>query len=226
MAGAARVRIKICCIMSEREARLAVAHGADALGLVGEMPSGPGVIDEALIARIAAQAPPPVATFLLTSRQTVAGIVEQHRRARTTAVQICDRLPEGGHAELRLLLPGVKLVQVIHVTGPAAVEEAIAVAPLVDALLLDSGNQAAEVKELGGTGRAHDWSLSRRICERSDAPVFLAGGLRPDNVGRALDEVRPFGLDVCTGVRSDGVLDPAKLDAFVRAVATATRLAR
>lgn len=204
--------------MNEVEADLAVTHGADALGLVSEMPSGPGVIDESLIAHIARRVPPPVATFLLTSRQTAAGIIEQHRRVRTTTVQICDHLLEGSHAELRDALPGVKLVQVIHVASQASLAEALNAAPHVDALLLDSGNQTAAVKELGGTGRRHDWAISRQIRERSPVPVFLAGGLRVHNVCDAIVAVRPFALDLCTGVREDGRLDAAKLDAFMAAV--------
>lgn len=210
-------RVKVCCIASEDESRCAIDLGASALGLVGEMPSGPGVIDDERIRAIAASVPPPVATFLLTSRQSVAGIVEHHRKVRTTTVQIVDALREGDYRELRDALPGVKLVQVIHVTGPESIDEALRCADEVDALLLDSGNPALAIKELGGTGRVHDWSFSRSIRERAQVPVFLAGGLRVDNVRRAIDEVGPFGLDLCTGVRTAGALDPAKLAAFLRA---------
>ena len=211
-------RVKICCIRSVDEARLAVAHGAAALGLVSAMPSGPGVISEELIAEIAASAPPPVATFLLTSRQSAEEIIAQHRRCRTNTIQLCDQLPAGSHAELRRALPGIALVQVIHVTGAVSVDEALAVAPQVDALLLDSGNPRLAVKELGGTGRVHDWSVSRRIREQSPKPVFLAGGLRADNVRRAVAAVRPFGLDLCGSVRTDDVLDGQKLRNFFAAL--------
>ncbi len=218
MEATLRPRIKICCIASPEEAWLAVRHGASALGLVSAMPSGPGVIPESAIAAIAAVIPPPVATFLLTSLQDPEAIVAQQRRLRTTTVQICDRLPQGAHRGLREALPGIGLVQVVHVTGPESVDEAREVAADVDALLLDSGNQALAVKELGGTGRRHDWGLSRRIREAVPLPIFLAGGLRPENAGEAIREVGPFGLDLCTGVRTAGALDPSKLLAFVAAV--------
>jgi phosphoribosylanthranilate isomerase len=210
-------RVKICCIMSHAEAAVAIGAGADAIGLVSAMPSGPGPIGEELIASIAAATPPPVATFLLTSRQSTAEVIAQHRRCRTTAIQIVDRLAEGAHAALREALPGVRLVQVVHVQGPESVDEAVRLAPHVDALLLDSGNQRAAVRELGGTGRVHDWSLSRLIRQAVSKPVFLAGGLRPENVGEALAAVGPFGVDVCSGVRTGGRLDPAKVAAFIRA---------
>lgn len=214
MQPTARPRVKICCIASLDEAWTAIRHGASALGLVSAMPSGPGVIAGDLIAEIAARVPPPIATFLLTSRQDAESIIAQQRRTAVNTIQICDRLEVGSYGDLRRAMPGIDLVQVIHVRDPQSIEEALAVAPYVDALLLDSGNQSAPVKELGGTGRTHDWSLSRRIREAVEVPIFLAGGLNSGNVVEAIREVGPFALDVCTGVRTDGKLDEAKLTAF------------
>lgn len=197
---------------------MAIEHGASALGLVSAMPSGPGPIPESLIAEIAATIPPGVSSFLLTCQQDVAAIFDQQRRLRVNTIQICDRLPAGYHRLLREALPGVSLVQVVHVTGPEAVAEAVEVAPHVDAVLLDSGNQSLTIKELGGTGRTHDWSLSRKIREAIDVPMFLAGGLNPHNVAAAIEEVQPFGIDVCSGLRTDGALDRRKLAEFFNAI--------
>ena len=208
--------IKICCISSHEEARLAIESGAEILGLVSAMPSGPGVIDEELIASIAASVT--AQTFLLTSLCDAEEIIEQHRRCGTTAIQLCDALPEGSYARLREALPNVRLVQVIHVTGDASYDEAMTAARDVDALLLDSGNPALQIKELGGTGRVHDWSISRRICSDAGAPVFLAGGLRPENVAEALTLTGATGVDICNGVRTEGWLDREKLERFVAAV--------
>jgi len=196
---------------------MAIEAGASAVGLVSAMPSGPGPIPEALIVEIAATIPPGVSSFLLTCKQDAASIIDQQRRLGVNTIQICDRLTEGTYKDLRESLPGVALVQVVHVTGPEAVDEAIAVAPHVDAVLLDSGNQSLAVKELGGTGRTHDWSLSRKIRESIEAPLFLAGGLNPSNVAAAIREVQPFGIDVCSGLRTNGNLDPQKLTAFFEA---------
>lgn len=211
-------RVKICCIASVDEARMAIDCGAAAIGLVSAMPSGPGPIPEELIAEIAATVPPGVATFLLTCKPDIEAIIDQQRRLRVNTIQICDRLENGNHEQLRKALPGVSLVQVIHVTGPESVAEAVSVAPFVDAILLDSGNQSLPVKELGGTGRTHDWSVSRKIRESVSVPIFLAGGLRSDNVRKAIDAVRPFGVDVCSGVRTNGQLDEAKLSSFFEQV--------
>ncbi len=211
-------RVKVCCIGSTEEARIAIRHGASALGLVSNMPSGPGVISEDLITEIAASAPPGVATFLLTSLQDAGAIIEQQRRCGTNTIQICDHLLSGSYAEMRRAMPGIKLVQAIHVAGEESVEAVIATAPHVDAILLDSGNQKLEVKELGGTGRTHDWAISRRIVANVRIPVFLAGGLHRENVADAIREVRPYGIDLCSSLRTDGRLDEAKLEQFVRTV--------
>jgi phosphoribosylanthranilate isomerase len=210
--------VKVCWIASTNEANLAVSGGAAALGLVSAMPSGPGVIGEALIAEIVAQVPPTVATFLLTSLQHADAIVEQHARCRTSVLQLVDHVEPEELRALRSRLPGIRLVQVIHVRDDSSVEQALAVAPLVDALLLDSGNASLAVKELGGTGRIHDWQLSAKIRASVDKPVFLAGGLSAANVAEAIGIVRPFGVDLCTGVRVAGALDPARLAAFMAAV--------
>lgn len=197
---------------------MAVRYGASALGLVSAMPSGPGPISEDLIAEIAARVPPPVATFLLTCRQDAQSIIEQQKRTRVNTLQICDHLEPAAFRELREAMPGVRLVQVIHVHGPESLEEAVEAARHADAILLDSGRPQAAVKELGGTGRVHDWSVSRQIREAVEGPVFLAGGLKPENVREAIEQVSPFALDLCTGVRTEGKLDEAKLAAFFREV--------
>jgi len=215
-------RVKICCISSIAEARMAIELGASALGLVSAMPSGPGVISEEQIAEIAATIPPPIASFLLTSQQSVQAIVAQQRSCRTNCIQLCDSVTSGSLHDLKAALPGVSIIQVIHVTGPESVDEAVAVAVSVDAILLDSGNPSLAVKELGGTGRRHDWSLSRKIRERVSVPIFLAGGLKAENVGEAIQAVEPFGLDLCSGVRSEGKLDREKLSRFFAAVRAAT----
>lgn len=211
-------RVKICCIASIDEARTAIAYGASALGLVSAMPSGPGVISEEKIAEIVAAVPPPIATFLLTSKQDAPSIIRQQRKCRTNTIQLCDRIETGVYRQLRDALPGIALVQVIHVNGRDSLDEATTVAPFVDALLLDSGNQKSSVKELGGTGRVHDWSISKAIRESVDKPIFLAGGLNGENVPRAISEVAPFGLDLCSGVRTNGMLDRTKLARFFEQV--------
>ncbi len=212
------IRIKICCIKSVEEASIALSFGASAIGLVARMPSGPGPISDDLIREIAATVPPPVATFMLTSETSVSEIIRHHQRTNTNTIQIVDSLKEGTYAELKSALPAVKIVQVIHVIDENSVNEAIRISESVDAILLDSGNPNLRIKELGGTGRVHNWDLSRQIRMRSKCPVFLAGGLNPENVRLAIETVRPYGVDVCSGVRTDGNLDIQKLENFFKEV--------
>ena len=231
--------VKICCITSQQEADLAIAAGADALGLVSHMPSGPGVIGEGVIAHIAksvaqtsAQAmthdgsAKPIQTFLLTARQTAQSIVQQHIQCQTTHIQLVDAVAPSELMALRHHLPTVKLVQVVHVLNETSYHQAMAVAPMVDLLLLDSGNPNLNVKELGGTGRTHDWKISAQIVDNSPVPVLLAGGLNPHNAADAVQTVRPHGLDICSGVRGSradgGLLDGAKLTEFIRAARSAS----
>lgn len=211
-------RVKVCCIRSGDEAALAIEAGARALGLVSAMPSGPGVISEDTIAEIARSVPRGISTFLLTSEVSALRIVEQHRRCGTTTIQLCDYVDVAVYSALRAELPGVSLVQVIHVEDEESVEQAVHIAPFIDALLLDSGNTRLGRKELGGTGRTHDWQLSRRIRDAVKKPLYLAGGLTAANVSKAIAIVDPWGVDLCSGVRTDGHLDRVKLDAFMAAV--------
>jgi phosphoribosylanthranilate isomerase len=218
MEPVARPRIKICCINSIEEAQLAIRYGASALGLVSAMPSGPGVILEQQITEIADAIPPGIASFLLTSSQDVGTIIAQQRHCHVNTIQLVDTLPARSHRLLRAALPGIALVQVIHVRGSEALEEARAVAPYVNAILLDSGNPGLAIKELGGTGRVHDWTVSLSIRETLDIPIYLAGGLNADNVRDAIRQVGPFGLDLCSSVRTDGHLDKEKLARFCERV--------
>jgi phosphoribosylanthranilate isomerase len=213
-----RTRIKICCISSVDEARMATEAGADALGLVGKMPSGPGPIPDELIREIASTVPPPVSTFLLTSETSVDQIINHHLRTRTNTIQIVDMLTDGTYRELRDALPEIKIVQVIHVIDNKSVKQALEISEEVNAVLLDSGNPNLRVKELGGTGRTHDWSLSLEIVNHSRCPVFLAGGLNPENVGTAITTVHPYAVDICSGVRTNGLLDIRKLKEFIKNV--------
>ena len=215
-----RTRVKICCISSIQEAQTAIKHGADALGLVGPMPSGPGVLSDDQIAQIVPTIPPPIATFLLTSETDTSAIITHHQRVHTNTIQIVDALSSGTYKHIRETLPTIKLVQVLHVLGEQTIDEALEVAQYVDAILLDSGNPNLAIKELGGTGRTHNWQVSKRLVEAVNVPVFLAGGIKTENVREAIETVQPYGLDLCSSVRTNGTLDEWKLEAFFEAVYT------
>ncbi len=211
----------MCCMASVAEMRAAVAAGADAVGLVGAMPSGPGPIADDLIAEIAAAVPPPVAAFLLTSETRADAIADHVRRTGVPVVQIVSHIDPAESARLARLLPHTRRVQVIHVEGSAAIGLIPTYAPHIHAFLLDSGKPGAAIPTLGGTGDVHDWEISAAFVAASPHPVFLAGGLTPANVGAAIARVKPFCVDLCSGIRTAGGLDTAKLMAFVAAVRAA-----
>ncbi len=219
------IRVKTCCIASIAEARLAIEHGATDLGLVAEMPSGVGPIPDDRILEITRAVAPPPRRFLLTAETTAAGIVDHVRRTGVDTVQLVDRVAPEVYPELRAALPDTTLVQVVHMRSDGDVTLALSVAGDVDTLLLDTGNPDAATRELGGTGRTHDWALSARVASAARCPVYLAGGLRPDNVEQAIARVRPAGVDLCNGIRTDGRLDARKLSAFMAAVQRATAAA-
>jgi phosphoribosylanthranilate isomerase len=213
-----KVKVKICCISSIEEAKLAIVHGAAAIGLVGRMPSGPGIITDELINSIAKTVLPPIDSFLLTSETTAEAIIEHHNKVNTTTIQMVDALSGREYHKIREAIPHVKLVQVIHVLDEKAVQEAIEIAEWVDAILLDSGNPNLSTKVLGGTGKTHNWDLSKKIRENISIPTYLAGGINKDNIRMAIDHVQPYGIDLCSSVRTNGQLDERKLEELFKAL--------
>ena len=213
-----KVKVKICCISSIEEAALAIGYGAAAIGLVGRMPSGPGIITDELIHSIAKTVPPSIDSFLLTCETTAEKVIEHHKKVNTTTIQIVDALTDRQYHKIREAIPHVKLVQVIHVIDEKAVQEAIEISEWVDAILLDSGNPNLSTKVLGGTGKTHNWDLSKKIRENISIPTYLAGGINKDNIRMAIDQVQPYGIDLCSSVRTNGQLDERKLEELFKAL--------
>jgi phosphoribosylanthranilate isomerase len=209
------IRIKICCIACPAEAAMALDAGADVLGLVATMPSGPGPISDVAIAEIAAGLPSHVLALLLTARTTADAIADHVRSTGVNGVQIVSPIDARESAALARLLPDHERWQVVHVEDERALGMIASHGPHVTGFLLDSGRPA--VAQLGGTGRVHDWAISARFVMASPVPVFLAGGLSPGNAAAAVAQVQPAGLDVCSGLRRDGRLDADLARAFVTA---------
>lgn len=212
------IRVKVCCIQNRAEMQMAVDAGVHAIGLVGKMPNGPGPISDDRILEISTVVPPGVSSFLLTSETMADAIIDQQRRTQTDTLQLVDYVLPDVYPALRTALPATRIVQVIHVTGEEDIDLAIGASQYADALLLDSGNPKAKIPTLGGTGNVHNWDISARIVREVGVPVFLAGGLNHSNVRRAIDRVQPYGVDACSGLRNDGLLDQQKLDLFMEEV--------
>lgn len=211
-------KIKVCCISSIEEATFAIEAGASALGLVGEMPSGPGIISDQLIQTISQSIPPEISSFLLTSKTSSKKIIAHHKKVKTSTIQIVDELKEATYEEIRAAIPHINLVQVIHVVDETSIKAAVKLSPYVDFILLDSGNPNLKVKKLGGTRRVHDWELSKKIRAEISTPVFLAGGITVSNAKTVIEQVQPYGLDLCSGLRTNGKLDKKKVLDFFEVV--------
>lgn len=212
------VQVKICCIQSPEEAETALSFGAAAVGMVSEMPAGPGEVPETAIREIADSLPPGAGTFLLTAVTDTARLIEKVQTCGVNTLQLWDSLAPLDYVQLRMALPGVSIVQAIHVIDKSAVDEAIATARLADALVLDSSNPQVPFRWESQSGRIHDWKISREITDTVDCPVLLAGGLDPENIEYAVRTVRPYGVDVCSGVRTGDALDRRKVVAFFEAL--------
>ena len=212
------IKVKICCIRSADEARTALSFGAAALGLVSEMPAGPGEIPEDVIREITDAVPPTAGTFLLTAVTDVDELIRKVTHCGVNTLQLWDALHEIDYARLRLGLPYVSLVQAVHVLDQSAIRQARRLAGLVDALVLDSCNRQVPYRWETQSGKTHDWEISRQIVKAVNCPVLLAGGLTANNVELAVERVRPYGVDACTGVRTDNKLDTRKLVAFFEAL--------
>ena len=211
-------KVKICCIQSITEAQIAIENGVFAIGLVSKMPSGPGVIAESKIRAIAKWAPENIKTVLLTSLQNAVEIIAQHKYCGTDVIQLVDSQDIKTYQILKKELPKVEIMQVIHVINDNSITEALEISKYVDMLLLDSGNPNLGTKKLGGTGKTHNWQISREIVNKVDKPVFLAGGLNSGNIAEAIEKVNPFGVDICSGVRTDGVLSTHKVNSFIQKI--------
>lgn len=215
------MKVKICCIQNLEEAELALRYGASEIGLVSKMPSGPGVIDDAHIKSITLAFKGKLSVCLLSAEIQTESIVKQAMDFGIDSIQMVDYPQEKVYNDLKKALPHITFIQVIHVQDESSIDLAERYATYADCILLDTGRPDLETKVLGGTGKTHNWDISRRIVERIDKPVFLAGGLHSNNVGKAIKQVGPYGVDVCSGVRSEGILDERKLSEFFKAIETA-----
>ncbi len=215
------MRIKICCICSATEVAVALAGGADLLGFVAPPLGGMGVISDHRIAELIPLVPPGVTPILLTGHTELGDLVAQVEQTRPGAIQLVKATTPATRAALRGRFPCLRILQVVHVHGEDAIDVAIAAQESSDGVLLDSSNP--DKGQLGATGTTHDWSISRRVVEACRLPVYLAGGLNPGNIAQAIATVQPAGVDLCTGVRTDGQLDPERVAAFVAAARAAAK---
>ncbi|MFW6039529.1 MAG: phosphoribosylanthranilate isomerase [Gemmatimonadota bacterium] len=213
------VRVKVSCLRSPEEARRAVSFGAAAIGIASGVPGSTEELDDDQIAAVTASVRDDIGTFLLTALEDPNEIAAKAERCGVNTVQLWEALPPEAYIELRRAAPGLSVAQSIHMGEGNPVERALEMAGVADALVLGSTNPEPPFRWTSPHGRTHDWEASRRIVAAVNVPVILSGGLTRRNVADAVRLVRPYGVEVCSGVRTDGGLDTSLLVQFLESVA-------
>ena|SRR3989338_1549260 len=206
------VQVKICGITNIETARAVASLGADMLGFHVELEHSRNPLTRDMASEIISQLPPTCSAVLVTSATEPEKIARLVKKTAVTAVQLHGDIEE--MSKLKSELPNIKLYKVVNVFDKSAIEEAKGYEGIADALVLDSAIK--ETGQRGGTGKTHDWDISRKIVEATSLPVILAGGLNPNNVSEAISKVRPYAVDVNSGVSNpDGTKNLEKVKLFV-----------
>ena len=206
------VRVKICGITREEDLAVAVAAGADAVGFLVGVPSSPRNLTLERAEMLLKQVPIFVDSVVVTAPQNINGLVEICEGLKPTAIQIHGK-KNFVASEIRERIKDTRLIKTIYVKASNLNGTFIEDLKTFDAVLLDSFTKG----QYGGTGRVHDWNLSRQIKEAvAPLPVILAGGLKPENVKEAILTVQPYAVDVASGVElRPAIKDHEKIRAFV-----------
>lgn len=201
-------RVKICGLTNAPDLDRAVAAGADAVGVIADVAvETPRELSSRRARELVAGVPPFVTSVLVTMPETPAAAIDLHRQVGADSIQIHGSLTP---AEIAELVERTDVSIIAAIDGSS--REIDAYADAADAILVDTTDESGG----GGTGQTHDWERTRAIRESIDAPLIVAGGLTPENVGAAIDAVGPFGVDTASGVeRAGGKKDHDAVDAFV-----------
>ena len=219
------VRVKICGIKRMEDAFSAIRWGADALGfLVGQRHTSGDFIEAALAREIILRLPPFVSKVLVTHLLRAEEVLKLVDETCVDTVQLHGEIQPDQVREIRQRRAHLRILKSFHIVDEASVEYGLPYYAHVDAFVLDSLN--AETGEIGGTGLVHDWAISRRVVSRYPIPIILAGGLNPENIREAIERVKPYGIDVNSGVKgASGFKDHAKVHAFIEGAKSAFALA-
>jgi phosphoribosylanthranilate isomerase len=203
------VKVKICGMTRREDIIAAVNAGADAVGFIVDIASSPRNLTVDKARQLIDFVPPFVSPVVVTQSGALESV---NNHLHPPYVQIIGADPE---AEVLSRLHNVKKIKALQVTSSIVTELKMGHYSMYDALLVDSHIKG----QLGGTGRIHDWNVSREIRQLvSPRPLILAGGLTEFNVTEAIKKVRPFAVDVSSGVESrPGVKDHSKMRWFVEA---------
>ncbi len=214
------MKTELCGIRNEEDLRIALDADPDAIGLlVGRRHASNDFISVETARALCALLPPFVQPILITHLSEPDEILDIFRAIGPMTIQLHGETTPQQAAILRKeLAPSVKIMKSVWLSQTNGYAELSAYLPHVDAFFIDSRNP--ETDQVGGTGLLNDWDLAARFVQESPVPVMLAGGLSPENVADAIRKVRPYGVDVNSGLRAlddRTKIDPARCRAFVRA---------
>jgi phosphoribosylanthranilate isomerase len=203
-------RIKICGVRTVEDAMKCVDSGADAVGML--LAPSPRRIPAEQARDIVESLPPFVTPVIVMMPSAAEEAIEAARAISPGALQLQGDEPPEMLVKIKRALPGVRLIKAVHVGGGDELVKARLYENVADAILLDTVSP-----ERGGSGQTHDWSVSKKVVASIKKPVVLAGGLTPYNVAGAIKAVRPYAVDVASGVEAEGrIKDMALINTFIR----------
>ena len=212
-------RVKVCGLTTESDLAAAVDAGADAVGVICDVPvDTPREVSVERAAELADSTPPFVTSVLVTMADDLADAVDLVDAVEPDALQLHGDTSPDALASLRADVDADLLLAVDadDVTSAEAYDD------VVDGLIVDTAGEDGG----GGTGLTHDWDRTRDAAADLESPVILAGGLTPANVADAVRTVEPFAVDVASGVEQrGGVKDVDAVRSFVERATTATQRA-
>lgn len=210
------MRVKICGIKNVEDALKSVEYGADAIGvLVGQEHNSKDFISIKTAKKIIESLPPLVSSVLVTHINNSEEISHMIKTIGVTTVQLHSDIDIQGIEKIKFNCPNVKIIKLVHVIDEKSMQQVDFFANSSDAILLDTINNVTD--QVGGTGKTHNWEIDRKIVEHTNAKIIIAGGLNPNNIKEAIHKIKPYGVDVNTGVQNkNGLKDYEKLKEFIR----------
>lgn len=209
---AGRTRVKICGLRTHADLEIAIEAGADAVGVISNVPvDSPRAVPIETARELVTETPPFVTSVLVTMPTDADAALDLIETVSPDAVQLHGPLATDAVARIATSHPVISAIDVDET------DEIEASADVVDAIILDSTDEHGA----GGTGRTTDWERARAHVAALDVPVVLAGGLTPDNVASAIAHVEPYAVDVASGVEGDDGKDAAAVNRFIAQARTA-----
>ncbi|MBO5344578.1 MAG: phosphoribosylanthranilate isomerase [Clostridia bacterium] len=209
------MHVQMAGIRNVQDALNSVEVGVDIIGLlVGQNHTSDDFISKEQAREIKLALPKNIKTTLITHLEKADDIIEIASFIDVDYIQLHSHLPETEVETIKQALPNTKLLRLIHIAEDGTILNDLSKIKYVDFYFTDSIN--LKTNQVGGTGLLHSWETDKKLVETLDKPVFVAGGLTPENVGEIVNFCKPYGVDVNSGCRATGGgRDKLKMKQFV-----------